>query len=89
MSAGVSGGTAPYTYAVTTGTLPAGLTLSSAGVVSDTLSGLLNSGTFAWTLGGQAAMAIFDAGRNQANVKVAEVSRDIALAQYEKAIQTA
>ena len=66
------------------------ITLSgSAGVVSDSLSGLLQSGTFAWTLGAQAAMAIFDAGRNQANVKVAEVSRDIAVAQYEKAIQSA
>jgi len=61
----------------------------SAGVVSDSLSGLVNSGTFAWTLGAQAAMALFDAGRNQANVKVAETTRDIALAQYEKAIQSA
>ena len=31
-----SGGTAPYTYAVTVGVLPAGLTLSSAGVLSGT-----------------------------------------------------
>ncbi|MBP8273583.1 MAG: DUF3494 domain-containing protein, partial [Acidobacteria bacterium] len=31
-----SGGTAPYTFAVTTGTLPAGLTLSAAGVLSGT-----------------------------------------------------
>ncbi|MDE2201974.1 MAG: putative Ig domain-containing protein [Burkholderiaceae bacterium] len=31
-----SGGTAPYTYAVTAGTLPAGLTLSSGGVISGT-----------------------------------------------------
>ena len=31
-----SGGLAPYTYAVTAGSLPAGLTLSSAGVVSGT-----------------------------------------------------
>jgi hypothetical protein len=31
-----SGGTAPYTYAVTGGALPAGLTLSSAGVISGT-----------------------------------------------------
>lgn len=31
-----AGGTAPYTYAVTAGTLPAGLTLSSAGVLSGT-----------------------------------------------------
>jgi hypothetical protein len=31
-----SGGTAPYTYAVTAGTLPAGITLSSAGLMSGT-----------------------------------------------------
>ena len=31
-----TGGTAPYTFAVTTGSLPAGLTLSSAGVLSGT-----------------------------------------------------
>jgi multidrug efflux system outer membrane protein len=66
------------------------ITLSgSAGVVSDTLRGLLESGTFAWTLGANAALSIFDAGRNQANVKVAEVNRDVAVAQYEKAIQVA
>jgi NodT family efflux transporter outer membrane factor (OMF) lipoprotein len=66
------------------------LTLStSAGVVSDTLRGLVESGTFAWTLAGQAAVAIFDAGRNQANLRSTEVSRDIAVAQYQKAIQVA
>jgi len=62
---------------------------SSAGSVSDTLSGLFKSGTFAWTLAADATMAIFDAGRNQANVKVAEVDRDVAVASYEKAVQTA
>jgi hypothetical protein len=31
-----SGGTAPYTFAVTTGTLPAGLTLTAAGVLAGT-----------------------------------------------------
>jgi multidrug efflux system outer membrane protein len=66
------------------------ITLSgSAGAVSDTLRGLLESGTFAWTLGANAALSIFDAGRNQANVTVAEVNRDMAVAQYEKAIQVA
>ncbi|WP_430715484.1 putative Ig domain-containing protein, partial [Ralstonia flaminis] len=35
-SVSTSGGTAPYTYAVTAGTLPAGMTLSSAGVLSGT-----------------------------------------------------
>ena len=34
-----SGGTAPYTYAVTSGALPTGLSLSSAGVLSGTPSG--------------------------------------------------
>jgi multidrug efflux system outer membrane protein len=66
------------------------ITLStSAGVVSDTLSGLVSSGTFAWTLAGQAAVSVFDFGRNQANVRVAEISRDMAIAQYQKTAQTA
>ena len=42
-----SGGTAPYTYAVTVGALPAGVTLSSAGVLSGTPTA---SGTFAFTV---------------------------------------
>lgn len=39
-----TGGTAPYTFAVTTGALPAGMTLTSAGVLSGTptVSGLYN-----------------------------------------------
>jgi len=42
-----SGGTAPYTYAVTAGTLPTNLTLSSAGVISGTPTA---SGTFNFTI---------------------------------------
>ena len=34
-------------------------------------------------------LPIFDAGRNQAGLDVAKAQRDIAVAQYEKAIQTA
>ena len=34
-------------------------------------------------------MPIFDAGARRANVKVAQVDRDAAIAEYEKAIQTA
>lgn len=62
---------------------------TTGGVVSDTLSGLVNSGTFAWTLAASATVSLFDSGRNQANVKVAEVNRDVAVAQYEKTLQTA
>ncbi|GAA0770946.1 efflux transporter outer membrane subunit [Ideonella azotifigens] len=61
----------------------------SFGGVSDSLSNLFDSATKAWTFTAQAALTLFDAGRNQANVKVAEVNRDIAVAQYEKAVQTA
>jgi len=42
-----SGGTAPYAYVVTTGVLPAGLTLSSAGVISGTPTA---GGTFSFTI---------------------------------------
>jgi len=34
-------------------------------------------------------LPIFDAGRNEANLKSAKAARDIAVAQYEKAIQSA
>jgi len=67
------------------------ITLSgSAGQVSSTLAGLVDGGgSFAYTLTASAAMALFDAGRNQANIQVAQVSREQAVAQYEKAVQTA
>ncbi len=42
-----SGGTAPYTFAVTTGSLPAGLALTSAGVVSGTPA---TAGTYGFTI---------------------------------------
>jgi len=61
----------------------------SAGSASSQLSGLFKSGSFAWTFMPQLLLPIFDSGRNQANLDVAKVSRDIAVAQYEKAIQTA
>jgi multidrug efflux system outer membrane protein len=61
----------------------------SAGVASTELSGLFNAGTFAWTFMPQLVLPIFDAGRNQANLDIAQVDRDIAQAQYEKTIQTA
>jgi multidrug efflux system outer membrane protein len=61
----------------------------SAGSVSAQLSGLLKAGSFGWALAPQLLQTVFDAGRNQANLQAATVNRDIALAQYEKALQTA
>jgi multidrug efflux system outer membrane protein len=62
---------------------------ASAGTASNELAGLFKSGAWGWTLAPQALLPIFDAGRNQANLGSANVGRDIAVAQYEKAIQTA
>jgi multidrug efflux system outer membrane protein len=62
---------------------------ASAGTASTELSGLFKSGTWAVTGTASLLQPIFDAGRNQANLDVAKVGKDIAIAQYEKAIQTA
>jgi multidrug efflux system outer membrane protein len=61
----------------------------SAGSASTELSGLFKSGSSAWSFMPQLLLPIFDAGRNQANLDAANIGRNIALAQYEKAIQTA
>jgi outer membrane protein, multidrug efflux system len=64
--------------------------VSSVGVGSNDLAGLFSSGgSFVWKVAPQISLPIFDGGSNRANLKVAEVDRDIAVAQYEKAIQTA
>jgi len=65
------------------------LLTANAGSVSSELANLFSDGTFGWSLAPQLLLPIFDAGRNQANLSVAKVSRDVALAQYEKAIQAA
>ena len=62
---------------------------ASAGTASGALSGLFKDGTWGWSLAPQALLPIFDAGRNQAALESAQAARSMALAQYEKAIQTA
>ena len=62
---------------------------ASAGTASSSLSGLFKDGTWGFTLAPQALLPIFDAGRNRANLDASNAARDIAVAQYEKAIQTA
>jgi multidrug efflux system outer membrane protein len=59
------------------------------GTVSTELSGLFKDGSWGFTLAPQALLPIFDMGRNQANLDAAKAARDIAMAQYEKAIQVA
>ena len=62
---------------------------TSIGLASAQLSGLFNAGARVWSFAPQITLPIFDAGRNLANLKVTEVDREIFLAQYEKAIQSA
>lgn len=61
----------------------------TTGSGSDALSGLFKGGSGAWTFIPQISLPIFDGGSNQAGLDNAVAARDIALAQYEKAIQTA
>ncbi len=62
---------------------------ASAGTTSSDLSALFDGGTGFWRFMPQLNMPIFDRGRTRANLRVSEVDREIAQAQYEKAIQTA
>ncbi|MGM9486938.1 AdeC/AdeK/OprM family multidrug efflux complex outer membrane factor [Ideonella sp. YS5] len=62
---------------------------ASAGTASPDLAGLFKAGSGAWTFMPQISLPLFDAGANRANLDVATLSRDIDVAQYEKAIQTA
>ncbi len=66
------------------------ITLStSVGTMNDQLSGLFKAGSGVWNFTPQITVPIFDTGRNMAKLDATKASRDICLAQYEKAIQTA
>lgn len=62
---------------------------ASAGTASNALSGLFDGGNGTWSFAPQIRLPIFDAGRNRTNLQIAETARDTAVAQYEKAVQTA
>src|SRR5674476_755544 len=62
---------------------------AGAGSASGELADLFKDGFWGWTLAPQLVQPLFDAGRNQAGLSSAQASRDIAVAQYEKAIQSA
>jgi multidrug efflux system outer membrane protein len=65
------------------------ITLTTAiGTASGQLSGLFAPGTLAWSYGPRLVLPIFDA-RTWSALKVTKVDKEIAVAQYEKAIQGA
>jgi len=61
----------------------------SFGTMDDQLSGLFKGGSLVWAVPAQITLPIFDTGRNIAKLDAANADRDIYVAQYEKAIQTA
>ncbi len=62
---------------------------TSIGTGSRELDGLFDGGNRTWSFVPQIRWPIFDGGGARAGVDAAQASRDIAVAQYEKAIQTA
>ena len=59
------------------------------GTISDELDGLFKSGTGGWSFAPQVTVPLFDLGARRANLAVAKADRDIAVAGYEQAIQSA
>ena len=59
----------------------------SVGLASEDLGGLFDNR--AWQFAPRITLPIFDAGANQANLELSQANRDIAVAQYERSIQTA
>jgi len=62
---------------------------ASAGFVNPELSDLFSAGSKYFSIAPSLYLPIFNAGRTRANLEVAEAGEKIAVAQYEKSIQTA
>ena len=61
----------------------------SAGTASNELGDLFSGSSRAWSFVPNISLPIFDGGRNAANLDLANVRKNIAVAQYEKTIQQA
>jgi multidrug efflux system outer membrane protein len=62
---------------------------AGAGLMSGDLGNLFRAGAATWEFAPQVVLPIFDTGARKANYNVAQVDRDLAVAEYEKAIQSA
>ncbi|HBH37707.1 MAG TPA: RND transporter, partial [Curvibacter sp.] len=61
----------------------------SAGTASRELDGLFKDGSEAWSFTPSITLPIFDYGRRSANLDLATVRKDIAVADYERTVQQA
>jgi multidrug efflux system outer membrane protein len=68
---------------------PAVTLTASGGTASSQLANLFAPGSGTWLFSPQITLPIFTAGRNLANLDVAKIGKQIEVANYEKAIQTA
>ncbi|MDD3683346.1 MAG: efflux transporter outer membrane subunit [Desulfovibrio desulfuricans] len=59
------------------------------GISSSALAGLFDGGTGLWSFMPKVDIPLFQGGKNMANLRVSETDKSIAVANYEKAIQTA
>jgi multidrug efflux system outer membrane protein len=62
---------------------------ASGGTASNRLNGLFGSSTGAWSFAPTITLPIFTGGRNRANLDLAHIEKNVAVAQYELTIQTA
>lgn len=62
---------------------------ANAGTMSSDLDNLFDHGSDTWLFAPSISLPIFNAGRLNAQLDTAEIDRDIALAEYQKSIQTA
>ncbi|NYE61323.1 multidrug efflux system outer membrane protein [Duganella sp. 1224] len=62
---------------------------AAIGSSSPSLHGLFDNGSGSWSFAPQLTLPLFDAGRNRANLTLTEVRKNLAVADYEKTIQTA
>lgn len=60
-----------------------------AGVASTALSSLFTGNAFTWAVEPSATLNLFDGGANIGNLRYSQAQRDLAVAQYRKAVQTA
>ncbi|MBL9071940.1 MAG: efflux transporter outer membrane subunit [Sphingopyxis sp.] len=61
----------------------------SVGFASSSLDNLFGNNGLTWSFGPSISLPIFDFGRNKGNLTVAEARENIAVATYEKTVQTA
>jgi multidrug efflux system outer membrane protein len=60
-----------------------------AGLASTALSSLFTGGAFSWSVAPAVSVPLFDGGANRGNLAYANAQRDLTVAQYKQAVQTA